>query len=317
MNLVQVSIAAAFGLNVPASLTVPGFASDSSVEHLIPTSDPNYRFRVDSLRDVLGWHEMTTNHGADEGLALIGPTGCGKTSIIREVASRLNIPVHIVNGHARFEVKDLFGGYVVIGGDTLFQDGPGTTAYREGHWLLINEVDLIDPGEAAGLNTFVERSPFTLAETGEVLRPHPNFRIIVTANTNFGGDSSGLYQGTSQQNLALGDRFFLTEVDYASEQDEMMILEKVVPALPPDIRQNMVRMANEVRKLFKGEDASGPSIEIPFSTRALVRWARTTLFFSDSGVQTPVIYALDRSLAFRAQPETRTALHEIAGRIFV
>lgn len=78
----------------------------------------------------------------------------------------------------------------------------------------------------------------------------------------------------------------------------------------------MVKFANEVRKLFMGE-ADGnyrDTIEVTFSTRTLIRWADLTARFQPlarQGIQ-PVTYALDRALAYRATPETRTVLHELA-----
>ena len=78
--------------------------------------------------------------------------------------------------------------------------------------------------------------------------------------------------------------------------------------------------AGEVRRLFLGEtgSGSGAGIEVTFSTRTLLRWADLTIRFpplARQGIQ-PVTYALDRALGFKATPETRTVLHEIAQRLF-
>lgn len=54
------------------------------------------------------------------------------------------------------------------------------------------------------------------------------------------------------------------------------------------------------------------------STRTLLRWAHMTWFFQGKAKQgiKPVNYALDRALANRANPETKSALHEIVQRHF-
>ncbi|MDV5469036.1 AAA family ATPase [Klebsiella pneumoniae] len=75
---------------------------------------------------------------------------------------------------------------------------------REGHLLLINEVDLADPAELAGLNDVLEGRPLVIAQNGgEIIKPHPMFRVVVTGNSTGSGDASGLYQGVMMQNLVL------------------------------------------------------------------------------------------------------------------
>ena len=100
------------------------------------------------------------------------------------------------------------------------------------------------------------------------------------------------------------DRFWLCEVSYPKPEAELQLLEKTAPQLPENIRQKMVEYANEIRQQFMGEQGAynSNSIEVTLSTRTLLRWAELTLRFqplSRYGV-TPVLYALDRSLGFRA-----------------
>jgi cobaltochelatase CobS len=190
-----------------------------------------------------------------------------------------------------------------------------------GGLFLLNEIDLLDPATAAGLNGTLDGDPLCIPENGgEVIKPHPLFRFAATANTNGGTDETGLYQGTLRQNLAFMDRFWLCEIGYPSPKAERELLHRKAPGLPKDVRTKMVEFANEVRKLFMGE-ADGSfrdTIEVTFSTRTLIRWADLTVRFQPlarQGIQ-PVTYALDRALGYRATPETRTVLHELAQRIF-
>ena len=84
-----------------------------------------------------------------------------------------------------------------------FQYGPLAVAMKYGHVLVLNEVDLADAGELAGLNDTLEGRPLVLAENaGEIIHPHPMFRVICTANSSGAGDNSGRYVGVQQQNLA-------------------------------------------------------------------------------------------------------------------
>lgn len=150
----------------------------------------------------------------------------------------------------------------------------------------------------------------------ELILPHPMFRFIVTANTNGGSDTTGLYQGTLRMNMALMDRFTVCEVGYPKANAELQLLEKLALSLPESIRIKMVEYANEVRQLFMEETEHGygaSAIEVTFSTRTLIRWADLTLHYhplTHQGIQ-PLSYALDRALGFRASRETRAMLHEL------
>lgn len=315
-NKIAVSIAEAFSLNVDKSLMVEGFDSPSP---FTPAIDSNYLFRQETLSDILAWWQMTKL--LNDGLYLTGPTGCGKSSIIRQIAARLNLSLQGCVAHSRMEMPELVGHHVVIDGDLVWQDGPLTIAMREGHIFLLDEMDLLDPATAAGLNGIVEGSPLVIAENGgEVIHPHEDFRFIATGNTNGGGDRTGLFQGTLQQNAALMDRMWVVEVGYATPEQEEVILSKHFPKdeIPPNLRTKLIEVANEVRDMFMGPDNNPGSIEVTLSTRTLVRWAHMVRFFQGKSRQgiNPINYALDRALANRAAPETKTALHEIVQRHF-
>ncbi|NVJ93184.1 MAG: AAA family ATPase [Methylocystaceae bacterium] len=281
-----------------------------------PEPDTDYVFH-DTMREVVVWL-MAPPHP----LYVYGPTGSGKTSLIRQLAAKMNYPVFDVTGHGRMEFSDLVGHLSVTDGTMTFQYGPLALAMKYGGMFLINEIDLMEPATLTGLNGVLDGDPLTIPENGgEVIVPHPMFRFVATANTNGGSDETGLYQGTLRQNLAFMDRFWLCEVPYPPAMAEIDLLEKTAPAIPENIRKTMVAFAGEVRRLFLGEGSDqqfGETIEVTFSTRTLLRWADLTQRFhplARQGVQ-PLAYALDRALGFRASKETRSMLHELAQRMF-
>ena len=297
----------------PSGRTIKGFAKPSI--HT-PTVDPDYLFH-DAMRELVVWFISPVDP-----LYVFGPTGSGKSSLVRQVAAKLNYPVFEVTGHGRLEFNDLAGHLTVENGSMRFQYGPLALAMKFGGLFLLNEIDLLDPATATGLNGVLDGGPLCIPENGgEVIPPHPMFRFVATANTNGAADDSGLYQGTLRQNLAFMDRFWLCEVGYPPADAETRLLERLAPVLPDDLRRTMVEFANEVRRLFIGEGASqqpGETIEITFSTRTLIRWAELTQRFQPLarlGVQ-PVTYALDRALGYRASRSTRALLHELGQRMF-
>lgn len=290
---------------------IKGYASPSSYT---PEVNPEYLYH-ESSRDVIVWFMNSSDP-----FYLFGPAGSGKTSLIKQLAAKLNYPVFSFTGHSRLEFPDMVGHLTVDNGNMVFQHGPLALAMKYGGLFLLDEIDLLDPATAAGLNGILDGEPLCIPENGsEIITPNSLFRFAATANTNGGSDETGLNQGTLRQNLAFMDRFWLCEINYPTPEAEETLLARRIKNLPEDIRKKMVEYANEVRKLFMGESTDfNDTIEITFSTRTLIRWAELTTRFqplANQGIQ-PVTYALDRALGYRATRETRSFLHELAQRIF-
>ena len=110
----------------------------------------------------------------------------------------------------------------------------------------------------------------------------------------------------------------MTEITYPSRQVECGILHRMFPVLPTEVTDKMVDLANDVRKNFMGASSAHDALEVTFSTRTLIRWAKLTVAFQPLARQgiSPVLYALDRALGFRASAPSRMALREMTERIF-
>jgi cobaltochelatase CobS len=76
----------------------------------------------------------------------------------------------------------------------------------------------------------------------------------------------------------------------------------------------MIRVANEVRRLFVGEAEGGRELTVTLSTRTLVRWAHLALTFK--GAPNVIAYALAQALTARAEPGEREAIHRLAADVF-
>ena len=153
-----------------SGILVQGYADATS---LTPPIDPHFRF-PEASRDVIVWFISP-----DDPLYMFGPTGCGKSSCIRQLAARLKYPVFEVTGHGRLEFADLVGHLSLKEGNMTYEYGPLALAMRYGGLLLFNEIDLIAPEVAAGLHGVLDGSPLCISENGgEIVPPHPLFPVL-------------------------------------------------------------------------------------------------------------------------------------------
>lgn len=280
----------------------------------VPSRDDEYVFPKASLRPLLLWWDTREGAGRNDGLAVNGHTGCGKSTLVEQFANRLNIPVFSVICSPRTEPEDLYGSMGLVGGSTVFQKGPAVKAAEAGGILLIEEGDRLDPTVLGTLAPLMEGKPFRVPGDGRLIKPHGKFSVVMTSNTRGGHDPTGLYGGNRQQNLATMSRLQGIWVDYPSPQEEERILEKKVVSRAPANKQKAVRemsraqikIANKVRESFKSH-----KLDTTISTRILLRWSELTLkYMSIADVERPYEAALDQALLSNSPEDTQAAVHE-------
>lgn len=273
----------------------------------VPRAKSNYVFNKEHVRDIRAW----LHNGGADGLMLAGPMGSGKSSVITQLAARTGWPVYDITGSARMEFADLLGHHTLVQGEMTYVHGPLALAAANGGLFVLNEADRIDPGELAGLHGVLDGEPLTIAENGgEIIPLHPEFRIVLTCNSNGQGDDTGLYQGVVQQDAAFMDRFWVLHVDYPSPATEKQILASQLPQLPDQLRDKMVDVANEVRRVFTGGSDTATDLSVTMSTRTLLRWGSMLIQFGRA--PNAPDYTLTRALLNRASPGEAEAIRKIA-----
>lgn len=248
---------------------VSGFSRPTE---FVPPLEENYAFREGVLYSVLYALEKR-----NQPLLLIGPTGSGKTSVVEQVCARLNRPVTRVNLDGDVTRSDFVGQWVLNGEQRMdFRYGPLPTAMREGHVLIVDEIDAGAAPVVMVLQAVLEGKPLVIMETGETVKPHPDFRICATANTNGQGDESGMYYGTQPQNYAMFDRFkIIDRVDYPTASEEGRILKKA-GVENAETRGKLIDVAKLIREAHvKGE------CSCTMSTRNVVNIAEKLAAFGE------------------------------------
>jgi len=235
-----------------------------------------------------------------------GLSGNGKTTMIEQVAAKLKRELFRVNITIETDEDDLLGGFRLIDGNTVWQDGPVVQAMKSGGILLLDECDLAST-KAMCLQPVLEGKGVFLKKINQWVTPAPGFTVFATANTKGKGDEDGRFVGTNVLNEAFLDRFSATlEQEYPSRAQEMKMLKKRLDAHgieDAEFVENLCKWAEIVRKSYY-EDA----VDEIITTRRLINVCESFAIFGDK------TKAIDMSLA-RFDRDTKEAFLSLYSKI--
>jgi midasin len=200
-------------------------------------------------------------------ILLEGPTSAGKTSVVEYIASRCGFTVVRINNHEHTDISEYLGSFAPDSrGSLVFQDGLLVRALREGHWVILDELNLAPSEVLEALNRLLDDNrELYLSETNEVVKAHADFRLFATQNP------SGAYGGRKPLSRAFRNRFIELHVGDIPSNEMIEILEKR-SGCPPSHAKVLVAVMNALRQrrstgnLFAGKDSL-------ITPRDLLRWA--------------------------------------------
>jgi len=206
---------------------------------------------------------------------ITGLSGNGKTLMVEQVCAKLKRECYRVNITRQTDEDDLLGGFRLINGNTVWQDGPVVSAMKSGGVLLLDEVDLASANIMC-LQPVLEGKGVFLKKISQWITPAAGFTVFATANTKGKGSDDGRFVGTGVMNEAFLDRFPITmEQPYATKAIEKKILVKA-GCDDVDFADHLTKWAEIIRKTF----AEGGIDEV-VSTRRLVNIIEAFGIFND------------------------------------
>jgi len=224
---------------------------EQSIEKYRIIREPYYL----SVKDEVSIFE--TAYRAKLPVMLKGPTGCGKTRFVEAMAYRLGRPLITVACHEDLSATDLVGRFLLEGDDTVWHDGPLTTAVRHGAICYLDEV------VEARKDTIVLIHPLTddrrilpVEKRGILLNAPSEFMLVISYNPGYQSVLKDLKQSTRQ-------RFLSLEFDYPPSEAEAQIVAHEGGVNPATAR-DLVKIGEKVRNL------KGHGLEEGVSTRLLV-----------------------------------------------
>jgi MoxR-like ATPase len=149
---------------------------------------------------------------------MLGPAGCGKTTYARILSGADNYYLSSISNDMK--PSKLIGHFELLDEQTKFIEGPLVRAMKEGKVLILDEFDRASEDLASKLHEVLEAGQLLIEENNEMIKCHPNFRVIATGNSDMQGS---VEYNTNALDLASIDRFEFVQFGYSPK--EMKILE--------------------------------------------------------------------------------------------
>ncbi|XP_062201313.1 midasin-like isoform X2 [Phragmites australis] len=198
---------------------------------------------------------------------LQGPTSSGKTSLVRYLAAKTGHEFVRINNHEHTDLQEYLGTYVTDShGKLQFQEGALVQAVREGHWIVLDELNLAPSDVLEALNRLLDDNrELFVPELQETIPAHPSFMLFATQNPPM------LYGGRKMLSRAFRNRFIEVHVDEIPEDELITILEQRC-RIAPSYARKMVEVMKDLQmhrqnsRVFAGKHGF-------ITPRDLFRWA--------------------------------------------
>jgi nitric oxide reductase NorQ protein len=186
-----------------------------------------------------------------------GPTGCGKTRFIEHMAYDLSLPLITVSCHEDLTAADLVGRFLFKDEQTVWQDGPLTIAARHGGICYLDEIVEARKDTTVIIHSLTDdRRLLYIDKTGEVIRAHQNFMMVMSYNPGYQSVVKDLKQSTKQ-------RFATLSFEHPEIENETEIIESETH-LDHEQSRRLAEMGSRIREL------QGFGLEEGVSSRLLV-----------------------------------------------
>jgi len=196
-------------------------------------------------------------HSARLPVILKGPTGCGKTRFVEHMAWRLERPLITVACHEDLSSTDLVGRFLLEGEETVWHDGPLTTAVRNGAICYLDEIVEARKDTVVIIHPLTDhRRRLPIEKLGTIVDAPSDFMLVVSYNPGYQSILKDLKQSTRQ-------RFVAVEFDYPPPEMEAEIVARE-GAVDEGTARDLVLIGQKVRNL------RGHGLEEGVSTRLLI-----------------------------------------------
>ena len=190
---------------------------------------------------------------------LKGPTGTGKTRFIEYMVYTLglSVPLITVACHEDLTATDLVGKFLLKGDETIWMDGPLTTAVKIGGICYLDEIVEARKDTTVIIHPLSDhRRILPIEKKGEIIEAHENFLLVISYNPGYQSIVKDLKQSTKQ-------RFVAIDFDYPSRDQETQIIHHE-SSVAVETAGELAKVGEKIRNL------KGHALNEGISTRLLI-----------------------------------------------
>lgn len=242
-----------------------------------PESTPdNLGFKMSAPTTALNLRRVLRAMQISKPILLEGSPGVGKTSLVSALASMSGHTLVRINLSEQTDITDLMGSDLPVpdegndqasGASFQWCDGALLRAIKNGHWVLLDELNLASQSVLEGLNSCLDhRASVYIPELGETFRCPPTFRIFAAQNP--------LAQGGGRKGLPKSflNRFTKVYVEALTTDDLRGIVSTKFPMIPPKTVEDIVQFNCIVQEDIDNRQYGQLGSPWEFNLRDVFRW---------------------------------------------
>jgi nitric oxide reductase NorQ protein len=173
---------------------------------------------------------------------LKGPTGTGKSRFIEFMAHKLDKKLITISCHEETSSTDLVGRYIIKGAETVWCDGPLTTAIKEGAIIYLDEIAEARPDVIVAIHSLTDhRRELFIDKLGITIKAHEDFMLVASFNP-------GYQKGFKELKPSTRQRFIATSFNYPEAKIEAKILVNET-SIDESTAKKLVNIATKIRNL--------------------------------------------------------------------
>ncbi|CAF4262361.1 unnamed protein product, partial [Rotaria sp. Silwood2] len=229
-------------------------------------------------------------------ILLEGSTGVGKSASIIEAAKQSQRTLLRMNMSSRITIDDLLGKVILVANESKpfeFVEGPFTTAFSGGHWILLDELNLAQDTVLQAIESALDTHCLMIRNPTSAEHPiithsmHENFRLFATQNPN-----TGFFKG-KREKLSPSFLSRFRPIVFKELPDEewcQIVTNRLVKHLPDDakhvadlmVKQFHVKIRKKIANIDdKSKIEIGAHAEI--TIRELLKWVDLLIWQTING----------------------------------
>lgn len=201
------------------------------------------------------WALLVRNIKKHINTMIVGPTGCGKTSVVKEICDRMGKKLYTFDmGTMVDPVSSLLGVHRLSKGESIFDYAKFTQVIKEPCVILLDELSRAPLSAMNVLFSCLDdrrnlNIEVAMGAGEREIDVNPEVTFIATANVG------SEYSGTNSMDRALVNRFFPLELGYIPSSEESKVLVKRT-GIKKDRADIIVKIANNIRSLCYKQEVS-------------------------------------------------------------